>query len=306
MAGASLEHNEVRQLALTNRRRLLFVLVAGTVIMAAEVWGALFANSLVLLADAVHYATDLFALLLAFVAVTWATKAATKRKTFGYHRAEVVAAFINALALWAISLYFVWEAVQRIRDPPQVGGAVVLAVGGFTLVANGFLAWVLHRASARNINLQAAYLHILSDVLGSAAALMAGALISLKGWHVADPILTLFVSALIVVFAWRLTQQTLHILLEGSPSHADPGKVAAALLSVPSVRGVHDLHVWTLTDGMDSVSAHVVLDAPAKDDRVSHEIQRRLREDFRISHVTVQVEDPDCPCDTLEHRWHTG
>lgn len=298
------EQQELRQMALTNRRRLLFVFASGTIVMLAEIIGGLVANSLVLLADAAHYATDLLAVLLAFFAISWAMKAATKAKTFGYHRAEVIAAFVNALGLWAISIYFVWEAVKRLQEPPEVGGAIVFAVGGLSLVANSFLAWVLHRGSGHNINLRAAYIHILSDVLGSAAALATGAAIYFKGWHVADPILTLFVTVLIVLFTWKLTKQTLHILLEGSPLHADPDKVASALMGVPSVRDVHDLHVWTLTSGVDSVSAHVILDSPPKDDRVSHEIHERLRRDFKINHVTVQVESPDCPCTSVQHRWH--
>jgi cobalt-zinc-cadmium efflux system protein len=297
---------ERREAAMRNRKRLGFVLVAGTLIMASQVIGGLLANSLVLLADAAHYATDIVAVMLAFLAIGWGMKQATGRKTFGYERVEVVAAFLQAIGLWAISLYLLWESYQRILDPPEVGAPIVIIVGGASLVANLGLAWVLHQGSGQNINVRAAYLHILSDVLGSAAALVAGVLVYWRGWHVADPILTLFITALILVFTVRLTRQTLHILLEGSPRHLDPVEVEASLKAIDGVQEVHDLHVWTLTSGVDSLSAHVVLANEPLDDRVAHAIHERIRERYRIEHITVQVESPECPCDTFQHRWHTG
>lgn len=297
---------EMRSMAHSNRKRLLVVLGIGTFIMLAEIVGGLLANSLVLLADAAHYATDLLSVLLAFLAITWAMKPADKQRTFGYHRAEVLAAFVQALALWAVSIYFLWEAYKRIIDPPEVEGPILLIVGGLTLVANGFLAWTLQRASGHNLNMKAAYLHILSDVLGSAAALGAGVLVYYKGWHIADPVLTLFITLLIMVFTVRLTKQTLHILMEGAPAHADPHDVTAALKEVPGVKDVHDLHVWTLTSGIDSVSAHVVTNEPQATDRVVHAVQDMLKAKFKIDHVTVQVEDPSCPCTGARHQWHAA
>ncbi len=297
---------EMRTMAQSNRKRLLVVLGIGSFIMLAEVIGGLMANSLVLLADAAHYATDLLSVLLAFLAITWAMKPADKHRTFGYHRAEVLAAFVQALALWGISIYFLWEAYKRIIDPPEVEGPILLIVGGLTLVANAFLAWTLQRASGHNLNMRAAYLHILSDVLGSAAALGAGLLVYYKGWHIADPVLTLFITVLIMLFTVRLTKQTLHILMEGAPAHADPHDVTKALKEVPGVQDVHDLHVWTLTSGIDSVSAHVVTSAPQSSDRVVHAVQDMLKSRFKIDHVTVQVEDPSCPCTGARHQWHAA
>lgn len=297
---------EMRTMAQSNRKRLLVVLGIGSFIMLAEIVGGLMANSLVLLADAAHYATDLLSVLLAFLAITWAMKPADKHRTFGYHRAEVLAAFVQALALWGISIYFLWEAYKRIVDPPEVEGPILLIVGGLTLVANAFLAWTLQQASGHNLNMRAAYLHILSDVLGSAAALGAGLLVYYKGWHIADPLLTLFITVLIMLFTVRLTKQTLHILMEGAPAHADPHDVTKALKEVPGVQDVHDLHVWTLTSGIDSVSAHVVTSAPQANDRVVHAVQDMLKARFKIDHVTVQVEDPSCPCTGARHQWHAA
>ncbi len=218
-----------------NRKRLLFVAVVGAFIMTGEVVAGVAANSLVLLADAAHYATDLLAVLLAYFAISWGLKAATQQKTFGYQRAEVIAAFVQAIGLWAISLFFLWEAYQRIQDPPEVGGPIVAVVGGATMILNAGLAWVLHQGEGQNINMRAAYLHILSDVLGSAAALVAGVLVVWRGWHIADPILTLFITGLILIFTLRLTKQTLHILLEGTPTHVDPAEVESSLLAMEGV-----------------------------------------------------------------------
>src|SRR5688500_17601842 len=171
--------------ARSDRRRLAWVAAAGAVVMAVEVWFGLRANSLVLLADAGHYATDLGSVLLAMLAAHWALKAPTPAKTYGYARAEVLMAFVQALALWAVSAVFVWQAIARLRAPPEVDGPVVLWVGAGTLAVNGALAFSLRAGPVQGINLRAAYLHILSDALGSAAAVLAGALVIGFGWHAA-------------------------------------------------------------------------------------------------------------------------
>jgi len=297
-AGHDHDHaGEIREMARTNRKRLLFVAASGTLVMIAEVVGGLMANSLVLLADAAHYATDVAAVLIAFLAVTLAMRPATLTKTFGYKRAEVLAAFLNAAALWGISVYFLYEAYIRIRNPPEVAGPLVMGVGAFTLVANGVLALVLMKGSGHNINMRAAYLHILSDVLGSAAALLAGVLVYFYGWHVADPVLTLFITLLILTFTWKLTKDTLHILLEGTPTNVDMADLHATLRDIAPVKEVHELHVWSLTSGNDMLSVHVVLHDPPRDDRITHDIHQTLKKKFKIDHVTVQVESPECPCE---------
>lgn len=287
---------EIREMARTNRKRLLIVALSGTLVMAAEIIGGVLANSLVLLADAAHYATDVAAVLIAFLAVTLAMRPATLTKTFGYKRAEVLAAFFNAAALWGISVYFIYESYERILHPPNVAGPIVMAVGAFTLVANGFLALLLMKASGHNINMKGAYLHILSDVLGSAAALSAGVLVYFFGWHIADPILTLFITLLILTFTWKLTKETLNILLEGTPAMVDMAKVEETIRSTARVKEVHELHAWTITSGSDMLSVHVVLEDDPHGDQVTHDIHEALRTKFKIDHVTVQVESPACPC----------
>jgi cobalt-zinc-cadmium efflux system protein len=276
--------------------RLGVAFAVGAAVMAAEVAAGLAANSLVLLADAAHYAADLGAVGLALLAVLWSTRSATPAKTFGYRRAEVVAAFLNAVALWIVSAYFVWHAYQRLLDPPPVEGPLVLITGALTLVANLGLAALLHGHAHDDLNQRAAYLHVVGDALGSGAAIVAGALVAWKGWTIADPLLTLFVSVLLVVFTWRLTRQTLHILLEGTPMHLDSDDVEAALRAVPGVRDLHDLHVWTIASGAYSLTVHIVLGEPPKDDAVLQAVHSALESRFQLRHLTVQVEGPDSPC----------
>lgn len=283
-------------MALTNRTRLLVVMATGIVITLAEIVGGVLANSLVLLADAAHYATDVLAVGIAFLAVTISMRPATMRKTFGYRRAEVVAAFLNAAALWGLSAYFVYEAFRRLQAPPAVGGGLVMLVGGVSLAVNGVLALTLSKSTGHNLNMKAAYLHVLSDVLGSAAALVAGAAVYFFGWALADPVLTLFVTLLILVFTWRLTKETLNILLQGTPSNIDMQDLERTIQAIAPVKEVHELHVWSLTSGSEVLTVHVVLDAPPQGDRVTHDIHEALRAKFQIDHVTVQVESPECPC----------
>lgn len=292
---------EHRRMATDNQRRLMFVMAAGLLVMASELVGGLLSNSLVLLADAGHYFTDIASVALAFFAVSWSLKPANAQKTFGYQRAEVISAFIQAIALWGISIYFLVEAYFRIINPPVVEGPYVFAIGGLTLTVNIVLAITLHRGTGHNINMKAAYLHILSDVLGSAAALVAGALIYYKGIHIADPILTVFITLLILASTWKLTRQSLHILLEGTPSHIDANKVRSTLLAVDGVMDVHDLHIWTHSPGSESLTAHVVLRERPVDDRITQSIHRQIRDDLKINHITVQVEGPGSSCDTLQH-----
>jgi cobalt-zinc-cadmium efflux system protein len=282
-----------------DRRRLAFVAAVGTVVMSVEVAAGLRANSLVLLADAGHYATDLASVLLALLAAHWALRPPTSRKTYGYARAEVLMAFVQAIALWTVSLVFVWQAVIRLRDPPSVDGPLVYTVGAATLVVNAGLAWVLRAGPVQGINLRAAYLHVLSDVLGSAAAVAAGLAVHFGGWAIADPLLTLFTTLLILAFTWRLTRQSLHILLEGTPVHIEAPGVEAAVRAVPGVQDVHDLHIWTHTTGIESLTAHVVA---REGEGVGRAVREALR-GFGIEHITIQVESPDAPCDTVRHGW---
>jgi len=284
-----------------DRRRLAIVLLAGAVITAVELVSGLVAHSLVLLADAGHYFADLASLGLALTASTWAMRPADRQHSFGHGRGGILAAFLNAVLLWGIVGILVFEALVRIQHPVAVDAPVVVGVGAFTLGANLALALFLRGGVTTNLNLRAAYLHLVSDGLGSAAAIAAGLVIARWGVLLADPIATLAVAALLALFALRLSRDTANILMEGTPAHLDPAEVERSIRSVPSVRSVHDLHLWTLGSGSEAMSVHVILDGLPSGDRVTHAIQELVRDRYQIRHATVQVEAPDCPCGIAAH-----
>jgi cobalt-zinc-cadmium efflux system protein len=294
---AHASHDTHVQLNRSNRRRLSLVLGLGLVVLAAEVVGGLLSNSLVLLSDAAHMSTDVASIVLAYAAAHLSMRAPTTSKSYGYARAEIVAAFLNALVLWGLSAYFFYEAWRRLQAPPDVDARIVIVVGVLSLAANVGLAAFLHRGSGHNLNVRSAYIHILSDALGSAAAVVAGVGIYFYDARWLDPVATLFIGALILVWTWRLTRETLHILLEGTPSALSPDAVKTAITDVPGVEGVHDLHVWSITTGRDNLSAHVIVADPAKGPQVVRAIRDRLRHDYALTHITIEVEgrDSDCP-----------
>jgi cobalt-zinc-cadmium efflux system protein len=278
------------ELGRMNKRRLSIVLVFGIVVLAVEVVGGLLSNSLVLLSDAAH-------IVLAYAAAHLSMRAPTSSKSYGYARAEIVAAFLNAVVLWGLTLYFFYEAWTRLSDPPAVDAPIVIVVGVLSLGANAFLAIMLHRGSGHNLNVRSAYIHILSDALGSAAAIVAGVGILFFDARWLDPATTFFIGALILVWTWRLTRETLHILLEGTPAALSPDDVKDAITTVPGVEGVHDLHVWSITTGSDNLSAHVVVEDPTQGPQVVRAIRSRLRDQYALSHITIEVEGRDSTCE---------
>lgn len=276
-----------------SQRRLLGVIVFGLLVLVGEVIAGLAANSLVLLSDAVHMSTDVAAIALAYVAARIAARPATAAKSYGYHRAETVAAFLNALVLWVLGAYFIYEAWTRLSDPPEVRGGLVAIVGGITLAANLGMAVFLHRGSGHSLNVRSAYLHVLADALGSLAALVAGLGMAWYGATWLDPVATLFVAALILVWTWRLTNDTLHILLEGTPVSVKADEVRDTIIAVDGVRAVHDLHVWSLTTGVNNLSAHIVVQDARDGPRLVRAIRERLRSKHDLTHVTIEVEEDD-------------
>jgi len=295
------EGARLRAFAVENRRRLVLVLVAGGIIAAIELAAGLTARALVLVGDATHYFADLLSLGLALAAVTWGMRPADSVHSFGHRRGEVLAAAGNAVLLWGLVAYLAALAIGLIRAPVPVSGAIVVVVGAGTLAANLVLARALGGGAAGNLNVRAAYLHIVSDALGSLAAVAAGLGVFLFRFNLADPIAALVVTGLIAVFAARLTRDVVHTLMDSTPRHIDPHAVEQCLRSVGGVRSVHDLHIWSLGPGVEALSAHVVLGATPTDDRVTHTIQEAVGRLFRIGHVTIQVEAPDCPCAGQPH-----
>jgi len=270
----------------------------GIIVLAVEVVGGVLSNSLVLYSDAAHMSTDVASIALAYAAITIATRPANASKSFGYARAEIVAAFLNALALWGLTAFFFFEAWRRLRDPPSINAPIVIVVGVVSLVANVSLALLLRKGSGHNLNVRSAFLHILSDALGSAAAIVAGLGIYYYDARWLDPATTFVIGALILVWTWRLTRETLHILLEGTPVALSPGVVKDAIKNVPGVSDVHDLHVWSLTTGNDNLSAHVVVTDPTRGPEVVRMIRECLRDAHGLTHVTIEVEAVGQECES--------
>jgi len=276
------------------RRRMALVLGITAAVMVAEAVGGWLAHSLALLADAGHMLADVAALGLALVVAYLAQRPATAERTFGLLRLEIVAALVNGAALLAISLGIALEALQRFRAPSQVHGGLLIAVAAVSLVANVAGAAILHRGHHHSLNQRGAYLHIVGDVLGSAGALAAGAIILATGWVRVDPLISVLIATLILSSAWRLVKESTDILLEAAPAHIPLADVHDQIASIPGVASVHDLHVWTVTSGVIAMSGHLVVQNPGDNQRVLEAVQQRLG-GLGIRHVTVQMErDPTC------------
>ena len=271
-----------------------YVLVITALFMLAEVVGGVVANSLALLADAGHMLTDVAAIGLALFVARIARRPATPEKTFGYLRLEILAALVNGTALFVIAGGIVWEAVRRIGQPPEVQPGIMFAVATAGLIANVVAMRILHEGRRHSLNVRGAYLHIISDLLGSIGAILAGAVIFLTGWNVVDAVVSIVIALLILFSAWRLVRESVDVLLEGTPAHISLDDVLAEISGIPGVSNVHDLHVWTVTSGVIAMSGHVVVDDPGLNQQVLEAAQARL-EAFGIGHVTMQIEQqPTC------------
>ena len=258
--------------------------------------GGLWTHSLALLSDAGHMLGDCAALGISLFALQLAQRPPTASKTFGYHRVEILAAFINGLGLWLIVGLIFAEAVQRFAEPPAVhsGGMTVIAAVG--LLVNVASLLVLHGTRETNLNLRAAFTHVLSDTLGSIGALAAGAVMLTTGWYAADPLASVGIGLLILYNSWGIVRESVDILMQGTPRDIRLADVEHCLCDIGGVRRVHDLHVWTLTSGRYQLSAHLVLSHEADPRGVIDAAQRRVRERFGIGHTTVQIDPEDeCP-----------
>ena len=286
----------------TGRRRLAVTLVLIALYMVAELVGGLLTHSLALLADAGHMLSDAAALALSLFAL-WVVdhRRPGPLRTYGYYRAEILAALVNGAALVAIAILVGVEAVARLRSPAVVdaAGMTAVAVGG--LVVNLVALALLHGSREENLNMRGAWLHVAGDALGSVQAIAAGVLIWAFGWQWADPLASLLISLLVVWSAWGLLKEALAVLMEAAPGHIDMDAVRGAILDVGCVGGVHDLHVWSIASGFDCLSAHVVAGDGKERDALLDELRRMLHARFGIDHITIQLEatgfvedHPDC------------
>lgn len=298
--GSHADHARPGAIALGHRnelpgreRRLAIVLALAASYLVAEVLGGLWTSSLALLADAGHMAADVAALALSLFASWLARRPAHPGRTYGYLRAEILAALANGSALVVVAIGVAIEAVERLRDPAPVAGGAMLAIACGGLAVNVSGLWLLREGREGNLNLRGAWLHLLSDALGSAAAIAAGVTIAAFGWLAADPIASLAISLLVVRSAWALLRETVAVLMEGAPGHIDVDQVRAAIRGVSGVESVHDLHVWTITSSLVALSCHVCADESQPSARLLRAIQAQLRSDFGIAHATIQIEPRD-------------
>ncbi len=286
-------HHGYGEAAGRNRRRLTLVLLLAAAYMVAELVGGLLANSLALLADAGHMLSDVGALALSLFAVWMAQKPASPRRTYGLHRTEILAALANGATLAAISFYIVAEAFQRLHEPQEVAGLTVMVVATGGLLVNLVGLWVLHGGRDESLNVRGAWLHVLSDALGSVGAILSGVAVWWMGWMWADAAVSVLISVLVLFSAWHLLRAAVEVLLEAVPAHIDLEEVRAAMLGVRDVEEVHDLHVWTITSGLDAVSGHVVVGERAErrpSGEILHELHRLLHDRFHLHHTTIQIE----------------
>jgi len=286
-----LAHGHDRSTAAARSRPMLVVTLALTgVMMVVEFVAGLWTGSLALLADAGHMLTDATALALALIAAWLAARPPTPAKTYGYYRAEILAALANALLLFGVAGSILVEAWHRVRVPAPVLAGPMAAVAALGLAVNLVAAWLLHRGAAESLTVRAAYLEVLGDALSSVAALVAAGIMVSTGWTGADPLASALIVLLILPRTWSLLRQAVNVLLEGTPAHLSLGEIEAAITRVTGVRRVHDLHVWTLTSGREAMSAHVVVDDVRESERLLGALHAVLHARFGIDHTTIQLE----------------
>ncbi len=273
-----------------NQNRLRSALVLTIGVLAVEVAGGLLAHSLALVADAAHMFTDVAALTLAWAGMALGGRAPTGRHTFGFARAEVLAAFVNAQMLLVASAAIVWEAWQRFRAPGEIHTGLMLGVGAFGLVANVGAARLLHTGKAGSLGMRAAYLEVITDALASIAVVVAAVIMAKTRWYGLDALLSAAIALVILPRGIGILREAAHILLEGAPAEIDIPRLRAALLAAPGVETIHDVHFWTLTSGLHSASVHIRAMAQSERSEVLAGVQRVLREECGVDHATIQIE----------------
>ena len=274
-----------------HKARLKGALALTAGFMVVEAVGGLLTGSLALVADAAHMLTDAGGLALALVAIRFAERPATPQKTFGYVRLEILSALLNAVVLLLLTIFILYEAVGRLIDPPPVMAGPMLAVAVVGLAVNLGSMKLLAAGSSESLNVKGAYFEVMSDMLGSLGVIVAALVVMFTGWRLADPIIGAAIGLFIVPRTWSLLRQAVHILMEGTPPEIDVALLEAAIREVPGVRAVHDLHVWTLTSGLDALACHVVIDDMAQARATLVAVNGIVATRFGLTHTTIQVED---------------
>ncbi len=282
------------------RRSLLLTFILVSVIMVVEWVGGWLTGSLALRADAGHMLTDSVAIMLALLALSFAARPADHRRTFGFYRMEILAALANGVTLVLLAAWIIVEAVGRFRHPAPIDAGPMMAIAAIGLVANAIGLFVLHSKDG-SINLRGAYLHVLGDTLSSVGVIVAAAVILITGWTAVDPILSIGISLVIVWSGLRLVREAVDVLLEAVPAHLDLAEVMHTMEQTDGVSRIHDLHIWTISSGMHSLSAHVVVEScdMGRNGEILHGLRQVLASRFELDHVTLQIETP-AHCEGME------
>ncbi len=298
------DHSHLVSARATHTRMLWLALLLTGTFLIAEVAGGILTGSLALISDAAHMLTDAVGLSIALAAIKIGQLPPDSRRTFGYQRFEILAAAFNALLLFAVGAYILWEGYRRIFAPPEIQSVAMLAVAALGLVINLVATRLLSAGGGSSLNMRAAYLEVWSDLLGSIGVIAAAAIIWLTGWTWVDAVVAIGIGLWVLPRTWELLQKTLNILLEGVPESVDIEAVASALRSLPGVEDIHDLHVWALTSESPSLSAHLVRSRAACAEQVLANSATMLGDRFKIRHVTLQIESNDCRLSGAEQRLH--
>lgn len=267
-----------------------------------EFIGGIVTNSLALQTDALHMLNDSFALIFALAAAWFAQRPTTNRRTYGYYRVEVLAAFLNGILLWAVVIFIFYEASQRILAPPEVKSVDMLVIAVLGLVANGVSAMSLSDSRDESLNVKGAFLHVIADMTGSVGAISAGVVMLFTGWYQADSLISIVIGGLVFYSSWKLIKESLNVLLEGVPSHIDVDVLKRRLVAFKGVKDVHDLHVWCITPTkMCMMSGHIVIEKGTDGKNLMTDLIEMLRKEFGVDHTTIQLEDEQYPKATSEH-----
>jgi cobalt-zinc-cadmium efflux system protein len=299
-------HSQFGDIATRTSSRLALSLGLTAIFVFIEAAAGIFGNSLALLTDAAHNLTDVIALALSWHAIRLAAKPANANKTFGYHRAGILVALVNSTTLVIIALGIFYEAYQRFISPPEVNSGILIGVGLVAFVINLVTAWMVKSGSEHDLNLRATFVHLMGDVLSTIGAVAAGVVIYFSGWNWLDPLVSIFIGFLILWNAWGILRETIDILLEATPRDVDINRMVDEMTQLKGVLGVHDLHVWSITQGLRTMSAHILTEdiSISSGKNIQAEINELLAHRYNIAHATLQLEcvgcHPDLYCDMSE------
>ncbi|MGL9688352.1 MAG: cation diffusion facilitator family transporter [Wolbachia sp.] len=281
-------------------KRLIYSIIIVAITMLMEIVGGVISHSLALLSDAGHMFTDLFALVLSWVSHRFSAKKSDLQRSYGYHRLQIIAAFVNGLTLFLIAAIIIIESIKRFIFPVNVEWQIMLMIAILGLIANIVVFFILHSKCESNINIKSAVLHVIGDILGSVAAILASIIIMLAGWQIVDPILSVFVSVIILNSGYKILKNSCHILLEGTPEGISVEEIKSELVSkLPEVIDVHHIHAWSLSDNYFIITMHAKIKRSVQHTDILYGIKKILLDKFEIAHSTVEIEYDECADDKI-------